>query len=334
MAGARVLGRLRVGVGLLVVAGTLAACGGGSSGDSASSRPAAPAGFSFDAARLCTDVINDGLDYSSAEADMLVVRILQHRRDRTQPDAAELDEWKALLQERDQQLTAAHDRLQQLRSADSTEQSNWEQVIESGPLQARGLRERVELIETGDWERINREFMGLSYGSGRTVDAARRLNLDWSDCSIVYATSSVGADRRDFVRAATPACNTIAIRRIAQNYEADQRVVLDAVAQVITSEGLPQPGTEDSLRRVVAEWEATVADLEAVDGDVDVPKGWQQIVDTAKERQVLAQSRLTALESGDQVAIDQAFDRKVSVHAGFEFEDVGIKRPSCAAVRS
>jgi hypothetical protein len=279
-------------------------------------------------------VINDGLDYGSAEADMLVVRILEHRRDRTAPDAAELDEWKALLREREQDLTATHDRLRQLRSPDPAEQESWEQVIEAGPLQAKGLRERVALLDTGDWDRINREFMALSYGSGRTGDAAQRLNLDWSDCVIVYATSSVGADRRDVVRAATPVCNTIAIRRIDQNYEDDQRVVLDAVAQTMTRDGSPQPGTEDSLRRIVVEWDATVADLESVGDQADVPDGWQQIVGTAKERLRLAESRLAALESGDQTSIDQAFGRKVSQYAGFEFEDVGIKRPSCSSVRA
>lgn len=329
--------RIRLGV-VLVAAGLVAGCGGESSsaGGESSSRASTPVpqGFVFDAARLCTSVINDGLDVNTREANELAIRIFEHRRAGTRPDTAELDEWKDILGQREQYLIGAHDRLQQLRSADPVEQEAWEQVIESGPLQAVGQRARLELVETGDWDRIDAEFLGLAQGSGRQVDAAKALNLDWSDCSVVYASYEIPDDRRDLVRATTPVCNTISIRRIDQDYEDDQRVVLEAVAKAMTSTGALPAATADALRRVVAEWEATVADLESVGDDVEVPEGWQQIIDTAGERADRAERRLAAIESGDEAAIGQAFARAVPEHAGFEFKEVGIERPSCSSVRA
>lgn len=103
----------------------------------------------------------------------------------------------------------------------------------------------------------------------------------------------------DFLEAAASTCTEIATRRAGAGYSTD--LVLEAVIAYQQAKPLAADAAlVAELTVLVAEWQQTVADFEAVPtANVTDATEWQTTIDAATERVTVYEQRLAALSSGD-----------------------------------
>lgn len=291
-----------------------------------------PEDFRAQAARHCTEVVNDHLVDQRDESGIGVLEALW---DEEEPTADQLADWSdsvAADLERRESVRAA---LTELSSEDEAEQRSWEQIIEAGDADIEFVRGRAELLGTKDRERIRAEFTPGGPPGGQATEALTELGLEGTDCAGVHQ-SAVLAGSEDFVVAATTACTEIGNRRFAAGYVADMFVSHGLQAETFQTGSLEELSEEEAqaLTRLHEEWVQTVADLEAVDGEGAVdPQAWTDAVAAAQEREDVFAERAAAAEAEDLDALADALSVRDWEYFGADFASVGLEYRSCSGVQ-
>lgn len=274
--------------------------------------PEDPDGFSFLAARHCSNLANAidrGIVLAAQQASIPLLEAATRGADLTADDLAVAAD----------AYTARLEQLQGLRAdmaaleVPPAQQERWDLVVGVVDPAIDQLAARLALVESGDPATV---IEGVTPGGiDATLDddslaALEALDLDGRDCELVYMQPGIPAEHATFLTDAGTACTTVVSRRRAAGFDEHiARVVLEAVAAALSDEVVePTDELRTALELSVAEWAQTAADLSEVRTD-DVPDAaeWKAFVGRADAQHQLAAERLAALESGDAEAIAAAF---------------------------
>lgn len=282
----------------------LSACGSDDGGGAASDDPD---GFSFRAARRCTDVVND-VDLATMDAaqkaNLEVIEAIIGDEELGADDLTRIhDQLTTSISAR----TKARDRLAELKPDSDGDAEAWAAIVAAVDAEIMLSADRAELLAGGDWHAIVAGYRSSRSGEDGLRSALEELGLAGRDCEIVATTRGIPADHAKFVTSASSTCTTIVSRRLDADYSTD--LVLGVVAQVLRNE---QVEVSDELREqidaVAAEWRRTRQDLQHVDtGDVPDEELWQGVLDAAQERVDVFEARRQALQDGDAVEIERLF---------------------------
>lgn len=289
-----------------------------------------PEDFRSQAARHCTEVINDHLLTEPPRA--AAVEVLVATRSEEEPSPDQLEEWRSGLEAEVDRRESVRAALAELSSDDATEQQHWQEIVEASDEDIEFTHGRVDVLESQDWEQIQEEF-GFAEPPAVPADwAVEALHLEGTDCQWVHQPV-VALGSTDFERAATTVCTEINIRRHTGSFEADAKVSLDLLADVLDDGPPEEPpaGAAEALSRHHEEWVQTLADLEAVeaDGAAD-PGAWAETLAAVQERAEIFEARAAAAESGDADALTEAFSRDGLEHPAAELEPLGLNLRSCS----
>ncbi|MFT3855523.1 MAG: hypothetical protein QM733_22755 [Ilumatobacteraceae bacterium] len=285
----------------------LSGCGSDGGGGAAATDD--PDGFSFEAARRCTDVVN-GIDLATMDAandaNLEVIEAIVRGRELSADDLPPIrDRLTASISVR----ATARDRLAELKPDGDRDAEAWAAIVAAVDAEIARSTDRAELLAGGNWDAIAAGYRPADSG-GADDDLQRaleELRLAGRDCEIVATTRGIPADHATFVTSASSACTTIVSRRLNTGYSTD--LVLGVVAQVLRNE---QVVVSDELREqmdaVAAEWRLTRQDLQRVDTDGVPDDGlWRGVLDAAQERIDVFEARRRALQDGDAVEIERLF---------------------------
>lgn len=186
-----------------------------------------PADFRTQAARHCTEVVNDHLVSQQDDSGLEVLLALQSGEE---PTAEQLAGWSDAVAADLERRESVRAGLAELSSGDESEQRAWE-VVDAGDANIEFVSGRAELLGTQDWEQIRAEFAPGGSPGGLPEEALTALGLQGTDCQWVHQTA-VLAGSADFVRDATTACTEIGNRRFAAGFEADAGVSLDLLGEI------------------------------------------------------------------------------------------------------
>lgn len=300
--------------------------------ESSTSGPQAPAGFPYDATRACTAALNENPPPPDGPAGFEMLEAIVEDEE---PSADQLTEWAARLDEDLDRLQKVRGALAELESADPQEQEAWRAVVESVDPTMEAIRERGDLLRSGDWQRIRAKWQpgAVPADPGQeAVDGLASLDLGATDCEAVYALGlGPEPEHADFVAQVATACTTIANRRHADGFSDHLKISLEVLADLVKndelSEELPS-GLEDSVSALHEEWELTVADLESVTAEGPDPAAWDDVLAAAAERVEVFADRLDAVRAGDRERIAEAF-RPDWEYPGLDYPTAGVTRLAC-----
>jgi hypothetical protein len=319
---------------LLVTLVTLVACSGEESSDPTRPDDSAATTFRIDASRACTTALDvvGGQDLPDPET---VYSTVVGKAEGAEPSARQREVWGRALARHVTVARAGVERLRDVSAPDDLA-AGWDTFVTSYADATEVQAARADALATGTWA----EAIGtLKDTTGATtVDPAplADLGLADTDCAVVFTPTVVQPEEpaRAFVVAAAGACTTVQERRLRERYADDRGSVVAAIEEA--SAGGPvtvTDGLEGALERTVAEWRATRADLATVDPvTAPVPPLWQDALDLAAEREVVAQRRLNALRGGDDAEVTGAFAPAAYEHPGLELVPLALDRRSCAGL--
>lgn len=142
-----------------------------------------PEDFSSQAARHCTQVLNDHL---LTEVDPSNVDVLMAIRNDDEPPVEQLDAWRdgvATTLERRESIQAS---LDDISPDDPAEDEHWQSIVRSFDEDIEFHRGRVALLESHDWDRIKAEFPAGGMPVALPEDAVAALGLNGTDCEWVH----------------------------------------------------------------------------------------------------------------------------------------------------
>lgn len=298
----------------------------------ADAQPEEPEDFRSAAARHCTEVINDHLDFTRPEPG---VEVLMAMRSDEEPSGDQLQTWGSEFEEIAEWRNSLRADLDELSSDDPTEQQEWQQIVASDDDDTAFVRERAALLGSQDWERIEAEFEPASGPIIQRQVAISALGLEGTDCEWVRFPV-VTLESPEFIREVTSTCTEIDVRRAGSDFAADADssvVLLGEIAKNGPPEEIPEETTE-ALDRLHQEWVQTLEDLESVDADgLQSPEAWAETLAVAQERVEVFEARSVAVESGDEDAITEAFSLSRLEHPAPEWAALGLTNRSCAGLR-
>lgn len=322
---------------LTLLVAAVGACGGGDDGGRGDGGGGAgavddPDGFAYEAARACSDVLNerDGDEVAAGRQAGLDAVLWAMGGD--EPSADERTAGAEAIEAYRAELERTRDELARLDPG-GDDAAAWDDLLALFDAPLDGLAVRAEQARTGEGESTPGEF---EVDDERLAAALEDLQLVGRDCEVVFAATGPTAEHRDFVVAAAEACTTIVSRRRAGGFEADAERVLAAVAQVVEGDAVGTGGgLAEALAAVEAEWEATVDDLAAVpEDDVPAPDEWATTLAAAEERIEIARVRGEALASGDEAELAAAFEPGALMdHPSFgDLGALGLDRRDCRSI--
>lgn len=291
----------------------LAGCSGDDGGDAdegepGTTAPAAtdPDGFTYAAARLCTDIVN-GYDPAVVEAGTTAnLDLLEAVVKNTPLAAPDSERTQADMGAYRDLLAAARERLGGLEPG--ADEASWTTVLGAVDAKIALLDTRIELLAGGDWEAVR---AGVQPGGDGDVDAIEgalaELQLGGRDCEVVPGHPGNAREHAEFLAAAASTCTTVVSRRLAAGYTTDLQLaaVLDVLEEGSVTVTPELTAEADAL---AAEWTQTLADLAAVPtADVPDVAAWQETLDATAERVDVYTRRAAALAAADQAALAPLF---------------------------
>lgn len=303
----------------------------------ASSTPAVVddrAPFTHRAAAACTQAVNSALTSVLPPA----VEVLEATQEEVAPDAEQIDAWATAYDDRLAKLRGIRQVLSSVKSTDAADQAAWQIVIDSDLVEVAETEKRRDLLATGDWERIESEFAivtaSIDFEMVPVQPAIDQLGLNQSDCIDVYAMAPVPEGTESFLTEVTSTCLATTLRRLDANTAVDRGTVLDALATTQQGDDLDTAALsslQEALERLVAEWEQTTSDLDAIAATPPDEAAWGDVLDAAQERVDVHTARLAAVRAGDPAQITTALMPDWE-HPVLDFPAAGVERGICRAL--
>jgi hypothetical protein len=321
-------------VAALLLAVLAAGCGGGRGG------PDDPDGFRYEAARACSEVLNERDDAAVIAGQEAALSPLTLRDgDEVSVDmiTADADALEAYAEE----LRTVQETLADL-DPDDHARGAWDVVVASGEEWIGLLQRRAAYLRSltaddlADVSQVRAGYPMNAVTGDPATEALSELGLVGRDCERIFDLHGVDPRYDDFVDAVATACTTVVSRRDANGFLEDTRMVLEAVAKAVEDE--PVEGTRElraALERVRDEWIQTGEDLAGIDAtDSPAPDEWETTMAMIEDRRRVAVLRIDALDSGED-APNVAFRPAANTIPGpGDFDALGLVGRDCRTISS
>lgn len=280
---------------------------GGPSVSGGSADAADPDGFTYAAARHCSNVLNERDGERTAAGRAASIDVIAWHRGIADPDAANREAVAGAIEWLRDETVRTRDALAELEVAEPDQAALWSEYLDTFD---GGI---VELDRRAEFARTLTDELAPSPG-GTVGDMERRgellaeLGLLGRDCETILGDLGPLPAHRQFVAATASTCTTIVSRRLAGGYVDNTIQMFEAVIAAREGEVQHSDELEAVLVALIGEWEHTVADLAAVPTD-DVPDAtaWAGVLDAANDAAAVPAMRLEALRSGDAEQVASAF---------------------------
>lgn len=285
--------------------------------------------FTHRALAICTQAVNSALSSAPSPG----VEVLEATLAEDAPGTEQIEAWTTAYDDRLELLRGVRQMLSSASSEDEEDQKAWQIVIDSDLVEVAETQARHDLLATGDWERIRAEWpivtASVDFEMVPVQPALDQLGLNQSDCRDVYALATVPEDAKWFLTEVTSTCLATTLRRLDAETAQDQRTVLDAIVASLEGEALDDLAPlQQSLPRLIDEWEQTTTDLSTVSSTPIDEAAWADVVDAAQERVEVHTERLDAVRAGDPEQIANAFKPNWE-HPALDFRAAGVDRGIC-----
>lgn len=218
---------------------------------------------------MCTEVINDRDAALRIEADEASAAVVTRIVETDEAAPAELEAWKSALDKFADSHRGGRAQLAELRPVSSDVAVSWSVVVESGDETIDLLDRRSGLLDSGEWATVRDGWpRAVSSDNAEFVDAVEDLELQQTDCAVVYTAVGVPAKHRVFVARAATTCAAVRSRRDALGHAGHATVVLETLADVMA--GRTVDVSDEAMVAIQAsadEWRRTSDDLRAVPVD-------------------------------------------------------------------